>query len=447
MLQGAGINGFPVEAGRQGDRRIERFATQTQLIARFCELTRIPALCIEGGSSAFFREFREYMAPGNRIEPSDLIAIPVDPTDFIAFPCAADELRLALLMGGEGAAVAPDLDALAGRYGLDQRLLHQPIRTLSGGERALVALAKAEALLPSYEGLVMASPTTWLNESRRHLVTELCDRFEARGKTAQILLLEGDWPELDGTGRSYAKGVDQGRVAWRLALNGLAVTFPATNFPNQTGERTLVYRHDQPALELVSPTLIQGDNGIGKSSLALILAGVLAPSEGKPTLTASGNSGTARLLLQDTLRQMFAMSSVEHVNAVYRYDQERKKSVDAVLDRVDGELRLSLADFAGAIATLDESGRPSSLLHDKLALAFERLIARPNLLVLDEPLWGLSDILGRKFIELVVREAHARQVPVAIISHESSWLEHLYHSRLSLTQTADGKVEVTAHVL
>lgn len=428
-------------------RRVERFPTQTQLVKRFSQLTSLPALCLEGGSSSFFREFRDYMSPGNAVVPSDFVAIPSDPTDFLAFPCAADELRLALLMGDVGSQIDEAFTSLAEKYGLGPGLLNQPIRTLSGGERSIVALAKAEALEPSYSGLVMASPVTWLHESRRHLVTELHDLYESKGKTSTILLLDGDWPEIDNAIATYERASVLDGVSWRLGLNGVEITFPASRFPNSIPERTIRYQHHGDALELVSPTLIQGENGIGKSSLALMLAGVLEPTTGRPELLAAGNSGAARLLLQDTLRQMFGMSSADHVHSAYRYDEERRKAADAVLDELNGELRTTLADFASAIATLDDAGRPSSLLHDKLALAVERLIARPNLLVLDEPSWGLSDILSREFVELVVAIAHPRKVPVAIISHESRWLQHLYNSRLELQQCDDGSVQVMPHVL
>ncbi len=446
MLDVGGGNGLSDITVRK-DRCVERFSTQTQLIQRLSQLTQLPSLCIEGGSGAFFREFREYMSPENKPTPCDLIAIPPDPTDFLAFPCAADELRLALLMGGDVDDVTASLETLTEQYGLSRPLLNQPIRTLSGGERALVALAKAEALEPCYSGLVMASPVTWLHASRRHLVTRLCDLFESRAKSVRILLLDGDWPEIDGSFKRYDKTDDLKRVSWRLGLNGLTVTFPASSFPNNTQERTIRYAHQERLLELASPTLIQGENGIGKSSLALVLAGVLSPSEGQPQLITAGASGAARLLLQDTLRQMFGMSSADHVHAVYRYDQERRKSAKIVLEGMDSELRKTLAEFEGAIAVLDDSGQPSSLLHDKLALAVERLIARPNLLVLDEPSWGLSDVLSREFIRLVVGEAHKRGIPVAVISHESGWLEHLYNSCLCLSEAADGRVEALARVL
>jgi ABC-type branched-subunit amino acid transport system ATPase component len=141
---------------------------------------------------------------------------------------------------------------------------------------------------------------------------------------------------------------------------------------------------------------------------------------------------------------MFGMSSADHVHAVYRYDEEKRRSADNTLEELGAELRVALSGFEHAIGSLDESGRPSSLLHDKLALAIERLVPRPNLLILDEPSWGLSDVLGRQLIQLIVREAHKRNVPVAIISHEIHWLEHLYNSRLELRSGDSGLVEVIA---
>lgn len=447
MLSGANGPVGPTIVETRPSERVERFATQALLVERFSALSRIPVLSTERGAGTFFREFREYMSPENKAELSDLIAVPADPTDFLAFPCAADELRLALLMGGNASNLAEDLERLTAAYGLGRSLLNQPVRTLSGGERALVALAKAEALEPCYQGIVLASPVTWLHESRRHLVLRLCELFEARGKSSKILLLDGDWPEVDDTVHSYESTTDGGRVSWRLGLNDLVIRYPASTFPSVTEERTIKYTHVPQMLELVSPTLIRGENGIGKSSLALVLANVLQPHEGQLNLRTGGFAGAARLLLQDTQRQMFGMSSADHVHAVYRYDEEKRKSADSALEAMDADLRQALSEFEDAIATLDESGRPSSLLHDKLALAIERLVPRPNLLILDEPSWGLSDVLARELVRLIVREAHKRDVPIAIISHETRWLEHLYNSCLELRTLEDGRVEVTARVL
>lgn len=430
----------------RGMRSIERFATQAELLARFSQLSGIVSLSVESGADSFFDDFGEYTDSPVPPQPTDLIAIPIDPTDFLAFPSGAEELRLALRRAGI-TKISTALDALAERYGLTASRLNQPIRTLSGGERALVALAKADALMPGYAGAVLASPVTWLHASRRHLVTDLCERFEASGKPTHLLLLDGDWPEVDQTLRDYDMPAALGRVAWRLGLNGVTIKFPATSFPNRTDERKICFKHAGSHLQLASPTLIQGENGIGKSSLALALSGIIHPEQGRPEVVASGNSGNSRLLLQDTVQQMFGMSSIDHVHSVYRYDAERRKSVSSALDEIDLELRRAHSDFSPAFARLDKSGRPSSLLHDKIALAIERLVACPSLLILDEPLWGLSDKLARKFVHIVVREAHKRQVPVAVISHEKSWLQNLYNSSLTMRLTESGEVELIAYVL
>lgn len=430
----------------RGTRSIERFATQTELLARFSQLSGIVSLSIENGAGSFFDDFREYMDSPVPSQPTDLIAMPIDPTDFLAFPSGGEELRLAVRRVG-GTDIGAALDVLAERYGLTPSQLNQPIRTLSGGERALVALAKADALMSGYAGAVFASPVTWLHSSRRHLVTELCERFEESGKPTHLLLLDGDWPEVDQTLREYEVPADLGKVTWRLCINGVTLTFPATGFPNRTEERKIRFKHSGAHLQLVSPTLIQGENGIGKSSLALALSGIIEPEQGRPEVIASGNAGNSRLLLQDTMRQMFGMSSIDHVHSVYRYDEERRKSVSSALDNIDQELRRAHSDFALAFASLDKSGRPSSLLHGKLALAMERLVACPSLLILDEPLWGLSDKLAREFVHIIVREAHNRQVPVAVISHEQSWLQHLYNSAIVMRLTENNEVEVSANAL
>lgn len=445
------MGGFGKNAVLSGNlsntRTIERFATQGELEKRFSELTKTPILRIECGAELFFADFRRYIASDGDAANRSLIGVAPDPADSLALPRAADELRIAMIVGGRPNASIDEVETLGSRYGLTRALMEQQTRTLSGGERMLVALARTEALAPVYEGLVLASPVTWLHPGRRHLVEELCESFESEGKPTYLLLLDGDWPEIDASQPNYDPFEASCAIDWTLTLSDVSLVYPPAKFPNNTSERLIQYWHEPLNLQLVSPTLIQGDNGIGKSSLAMLLSGVIRPVAQPPRIVSSGLSGTSRLMFQDTTRQMFGMSAGDHVQSTFRYDRERRKLTNDAVSRVDDDLRRSMASFKGAIGIVDASGRSSSTFHAKLALGLERIASRPPLLILDEPSWGLSGVLSRRLTRILIEEAFSRGVPVAVISHETAWMNGVYNSCLRLTRSDDGRIEATAHAV
>lgn len=425
-------------------RTVERFKTMNALQLRFSELTGSPLLRSDLGAGRFFSDFGAYMSTKVSARTERILGVPPDPADFLAFPTASDELKLAVNSKTDaGEAV----QALASLFDISPALLTRQVRHLSGGERSLVALAKAYALSSEYDSLVLANPATWLHPSRRPLVDKVTRAFTVDGKKATILLLQGDWREVDDEPPITPTSADAvAPIAFQLVSDGVEVRFPAAEYPVHTPERRIVYQHEGTALALRSPLLIQGDNGIGKSTLALLLAQVRAPdTERQPRVRVSGIEGGARLILQDTSRQMFAMSASDHSHHTFRYDSERRRKADEAVEALETELGRKLDLLEEGIGEFDNRGRISSMLHSKVTLAVERLMSRPALLILDEPSWGLSTSLARLAVGVIVREAHKLGTPVAIISHETNWLEGIIHSTLELVAAPDGiRVEMRA---
>ena len=416
----------------RGARSVERFETMSLLLKRFSTLTGSPLLSVDQGARRFFNDFGVYMNAPLAAPARRTLGVAADPADFLAFPTGLDELQLAISRNGGR---RDDVATLAGQFGIPADLLNQPIRHLSGGERSLFALAKAYALADEHDGIVLANPATWLHESRRSLIDVVTERFLALGKPATILLLAGDWLEADQTQLGDIVPADLTALTFYMSANGLKVRFPETAYPAPTPERTIMFDHEGESLLLSSPVLVRGDNGIGKSTLALVLAQVREADAGRAYVRVGGITGAARMLLQDTSRQMFAMCPADHAHHTFRYDAERRKKVDELVAGLEREVADLLATTGAEIGETDSTGRVSSILHAKLTLAVERIVMRPALLVLDEPSWGLSATLARMAALLISRTAHQNGVPVAIISHETRWLDGLAHSILSMSRS------------
>jgi len=416
---------------------IERYATQAELLLRLSELSGQPDLPLETGASPFLRRFWEYLELASTAT-NKILVLPPDPVEFFAMPTVAEELKVALA----SAHIDPDAATadLLNQFRLPPSLAAQSIGSLSGGERALVALAKAHALSEEYDGLVMASPTTWVYPERRDMITAVADRYVQLQKSVWILLLDGQWPEIDGCAAHTPHLISTSAIPWRLILSDLDVTYPGRAYPTAIPTKVIRYRSDTPSLDLDSPTLVLGDNGVGKSTLALVLAGVLAPAKGSVDILSSGASGKARILMQNAYHQLFGMTPHEHINYAFRYDTRGLGTTHETMQELENSLQRSLTGFVHEVSKRDSSGHLASLLHGKAALAAERLTERPSLLILDEPSWGLSHRLAHTFVAEVITAAHARGVPVAVISHEWQWAKTLLRSALHLTHGSEDYV-------
>lgn len=416
--------------------RVERFATQNLLLRRFSELSQMPYIRLEGGTASFLREFWGYMGTPNRGSNSNVLALPPDPTDFLALPTAAEELRVALAAQGPEEASRDPLEVLS-VFEVDSDLASRPVAMLSGGERAAVGLAKAYALAADYDSLVMASPAVWLHPGRRHLIMTVVDQFLRLAKPVTILLLDGQWLEADSAQPKSYPPISIQPFQWKLHLRDSSVTFPGRSYPVSTPAKVIRYHSENEWLHLSSPTVIRGDNGIGKSTFALALAKVVALEAGTAEAVAAGSSGMARVLMQDTYCQMFSMSPSDHIDYAFRYDSLSREIAKSETKAADKDAADYIDRLPDAIGELDAGGNISSLLHAKISLAVERLVVRSPLLILDEPGWGLCDTLARGLVAIATATAHRHSTPVAVISHESHWMDDFSASSLLFRSTGN----------
>ncbi len=179
---------------------------------------------------------------------------------------------------------------------------------------------------------------------------------------------------------------------------------------------------------------VMGDNGSGKTTFALLAAGLLAPTSG--TIERSDPNHYAGLVLQNPDNQIVSIS-VEHELA---FPLEcRQVPTSGIRDSVDR----TLADFSfGAkrqVSPNDLSGGEKQ----KLALA-SALIAGPDLLVLDEPTSHL-DLRGRELLHKAIAGISSDRPELATIMVTQSSSEALRFSRLIVMRdgriVADGRPE------
>ncbi len=166
--------------------------------------------------------------------------------------------------------------------------------------------------------------------------------------------------------------------------------------------------------ELVS---LIGANGAGKSTTLKAICGLLKPQGGEVRYQgrAIGSQGPWDLVAQGLVmvpegRGIFARMSIEEnlrMGAYLRRDGEVDADIDAVYKRFP-RLKERHRQLAGTL-----SGGEQQMLAMGRAL-----LARPKLLLLDEPTMGLAPIIVDQIFE-VVRDVHAQGVTVLLVEQNA----------------------------
>ena len=166
--------------------------------------------------------------------------------------------------------------------------------------------------------------------------------------------------------------------------------------------------------ELVS---LIGANGAGKSTTLKAICGLLQPQGGEVRYQGRdiGSLGPWDLVAQGLVmvpegRGIFARMSIEEnlrMGAYLRRDAEVDADIDAVYQRFP-RLKERHRQLAGTL-----SGGEQQMLAMGRAL-----LARPKLLLLDEPTMGLAPIIVDQIFE-VVRDVHAQGVTVLLVEQNA----------------------------
>ena len=425
-----------------------RFGSYEEQMSYFTDTTNIKILPMTEGRGAFFSQLGSWFQDWNNDPSSGQVSyILPNPAQSLSFPTPIDVLSAVMAIYQNSNTLNDNAVDLLVEFGLSSEKASQPIVSLSGGELLLLSYAKAKAMLPIVNRLVACSPLHWLNRNRYRYWELLVSCYKKKQKNVDVALLDGEpFPDkAESTDSSYWHNADIRGLEWSLGMQRPKIVFPEVKFPTYHPGSSLEYisRCKCKRLRLGSPTLITGDNGIGKSIFAKILAGVIKPVSGSVSIFSPNGRGNARLIFQDAIDQLFGMSIDAHMNWVFRFDSNKAEVAQAVYSAIENNIRSTFQNnYFPGLAALGAATR-RTLLQTKIGLVAERIASQPPLIVFDEPGWGLSKSVSRIFIVEACKLAHEKGVAVMIISHQPKWWEDLVASHIHLEKDNNDKVLVT----
>jgi ABC-type uncharacterized transport system YnjBCD ATPase subunit len=360
-----------------------------------------------GGPGRFWNDFRAVSVDDMvRVVHSPIACITSNPRDCLAFGTPRQVLDAAVMCAGPSTPVA---DAVR-RFDLGENI-QQPLRTLSGGETVKLTLAKAWIDTAHCRQLAVASPFSWLSRENAVHFERLLRRCRRLSVPTTLFALEGEDSAAPLSEDDMA-GFRRGALPFTMSFKDLRI--PLAGGVGSLSRKAAHARVIDLTDELISPCLLVGDNGQGKTLVAKALARALA-FDGDARIGTGKPFGSARLLFQDVITQTLLRS----FNALARVDDP---ACAALYHRIAGR-------DAGAPRAM-----PASLLEVKAMLVARRLVTRPGALILDEPDWGLTRTAAIDFVLSVIDAAHDLAVPVLLISHKP-WWQPLARSRVRVSRT------------
>lgn len=204
-----------------------------------------------------------------------------------------------------------------------------------------------------------------------------------------------------------------------LSLDGVDLTF-------RDGDQTL-HALDGVDLEVARGEILAvvGPSGAGKSSLLAVSGGLLAPTSGSVRVGGRDITGLGRRELTRFRRDHvgFVFQSGNLVPALTARDQlrlvghlggdrSRLRDPDALLDAVGLSHRARRRP-----ATLSGGER------QRVGIA-RALMARPDLLLVDEPTAALDRRNSHDVVRLLAEETHEHGVATVLVTHDHEILEH-----------------------
>lgn len=348
--------------------------------------------------------------------------------------------------------------------------LERPTKALSGGQKQRLALAGVLAMRPGL--LLLDEPTANLDPVGVAEVRAAVERVVEREGTTLVLIEHRTavWADLMTRVVVLAPGggvLADGPPARVFAEHGDALAAAGVWVPGRPVDlpelpavggtdavlstRRLSIGRERRAvvasgLEIVIPpgagTVVTGPNGIGKSTLALTLAGLLPELAGEvvaaPSLAARGITRPSRwrstelltrigTVFQEPEHQFLASTLRDELAVAPRALKRSAAEVDAIVDELLE--RLDLASLALANPFTLSGGQKR-----RLSVATV-LAASPEVIVLDEPTFGQDRRGWTELVALLQREI-ARGRTVVAVTHDADVVRHLGQHRIEMGDAA-----------
>lgn len=316
--------------------------------------------------------------------------------------------------------------------GLDVPLDHNTAH-LSGGQKQRLALAGVLAM--GADILILDEPTANLDPAGRDEVIAAVERVCAETGATLVVVEHRPRPWAHLATRAYrlgAQGVDEVGVD---KLPGAPELPPARGVRGDAlalttrGVQTRVGPPRNLRIPEGASTVITGPNGVGKTTLAHVLAGLDAPRAGEVVYSESIRRGLETPAIKWKSAQLaerigFVFQEPEHqfVTSTVREEMALSGAPQARIDELLTRLRLD--HLVGANPFTLSGGEKRRL---SVATA---LVNAPKLVLFDEPTFGQDD---RTFVELagLIRELTERGVTVVSITHDEAFIaslgDHIIH--------------------
>jgi len=407
------------------------FASYEEREAAFSRAVGFSLARRHAGPSVFWQDFSRISRGDMHSQGKNPVAyIPSNPRDCLAFGSPRQVLLASLMSAAKAVDITTNrIMDTARRFEISD-LLSQPIRTLSGGETVKLALAKTSVSLNVFSHLVVASPFTWLSDINRHLLESLVIESNRKQKPISILALEGEG-DLNTIG-PMDPFVSPSPQTVPFALKLMDVRIPLTVSLRPLAARTENAVIDNASLDLLSPCLIVGDNGQGKSLLARTIAHAVSV-KGSVVVNSPKSERPACLLFQDVLTQTMLRSFTALSRSARAKHSQRIRACYLEIQQ-NYIAALQQAPDINAMPIGHWADDPHDLMDIKAILVAARLCDRPAALILDEPDWGMSRASAVAFVSAVLATAHRQQTPVLLISHKP-WCQSVTRSTIRVSRT------------
>lgn len=326
----------------------------------------------------------------------------------------------------------PRVERALDAVGLDVPLEHNTAH-LSGGQKQRLALAGVLAM--GADILILDEPTANLDPAGRDEVIAAVEQVCERSETTLIVVEHRPrhWAHL--ATRAYRLGADGVDEVGVEKLPGAPQLPPARGVRADAsalatrGVRTRVGLTRDLRIPLGASTVITGANGVGKTTLAHVLAGLDAPRAGEVVYAESIRRGLDTPAITWKSAQLaerigFVFQEPEHqfVTSTVREEMALSGAPQARVDELLARLRLD--HLVGANPFTLSGGEKRRL---SVATA---LVNAPRLVLFDEPTFGQDD---RTFVELaaLIRELTDEGVTVVSITHDEAFIaslgDHIIH--------------------